>query len=99
MPEPVRERMMNPDLQKWYGSTSNINKVTAISVPLHFLFELDENGRGCMRTKITARQERWSEPFYPLKCENNSLEGPDDEHMLKLGNIAMFVKPQKVLYS
>ena len=91
--------MMNPELQKWYGTTSHIKQITAISKPLHFLFELDETGRGCMRTKLNARQERWSEPFHPLKCENNRLDGPDHEHKLKLENIAMFVKPQKVLYS
>ena len=84
--------MMNPELQRHFGATSHIKRCVNVSEPLHFCFELDGNGRGLMRTKKNARQEQWSEPWYPLKCEKNGLKTPDHEHKLSLGAIEMYVK-------
>lgn len=88
--------MMNPNLEKWFGATSRIKQCNGISEPLHFRFQLDSNGRGCMLSKMDSRQERWSEAYYPLKCENNTLDGPDHEHKLKLEDIDMVIKKQEV---
>lgn len=89
------KKMMNPDLQRHFGATSHIKRCTAVSEPLHFCFELDGNGRGCMRTKKNAQQEQWSEPWYPLKCEDNGLEAPDHEHKLSLDNIGMCIRKRE----
>lgn len=95
------KKAMNPD--GWQGKTfpasSHIKFCAGISKPLHFLFERDGDGRGCLRTKLNARQELWSEPFYPLKCENNGLDAPDHEHKLSLDAIDMYVKPRAVRMS
>ena len=40
-----------------------------------------------MRTKHTVDQEEWSEPYYPLKCENNRVDAPDAPLKLKLTDI------------
>lgn len=90
------KRMMNPDLQRHFGQSSHIRRCTAVSVPLHFRFELDGVGRGCMRTKKDAQQELWSDPWYPLKCENNALDAPEHEHKLTLEAINMCIKPREV---
>ena len=90
------KKMMNPELQKHYGLSSHVKQATAISQPLHFCFELDGNGRGCMRTKLTGKQAEWSEPWYSLKCENNGLNAPEHEHKLSLEMINMCVKPREV---
>ena len=92
------KRLMNPELKKWYGEKASIKQLTAISKPLHYCFELDEKGRGCVKTKMTAEQELWSEPFYPLKCENNALDAPDHKFKLKLEDIGMTIKEREVSY-
>jgi hypothetical protein len=79
--------MMNPDGQHHYGSTSKIRQTTNVSTPLHFEFIRDGNGRGLVRTKDTVDQEEWSEPYYPLKCENNRVDAPDAPLKLKLTDI------------
>ena len=89
--------MMNPDLQKWFGATSHIHQCTAVSKPLHFSFERDGEGRGCMRTKMHGRQEQWSDPWYPLKCKNNSLDAPETDHKLSLRAVKMCVKHREVM--
>lgn len=89
---------MNPDLQKWFGATSHIHQVHAVSQPLHYRFELAGDGRGCVRTKQNAKQEMWSEPFFPLKCPDNGLDSPDHPHKLKLENISMTIKEREVLH-
>ena len=88
--------MMNPDLSKWFGQGCHVRQVHNVSQPLHFCFELTGNGRGCVRTKANARQEQWSEPFFPLKCEDNGLNSPDHPHKLKLANVRMTIKERKV---
>ena len=79
--------IMNPDLQRHYGTTSKIKQVTNVSAPLHFEFIRDGNGRGLVRTKDTCDQLEWSEPFYPLKCADNRIQAPDHPMKLKLTDI------------
>lgn len=90
--------MMNPNLEKWFGATSRIKQCNGISDPLHFRFQLDSNGRGCMLSKMDSRQELWSEAYYPLKCPNNALDDQKHPCKLKLEDIDMVIKKQEVSY-
>ena len=49
------------------------------------------SGRAVLTTKLTERQDMWSEPFIPLKCHHTP--GVVHPHKLSVERLKMCVKP------